>query len=89
MKLVSEKGDLVVKNLGNSVNDTENNADTCEAEDTCYKGNNVLGLKIANDSVNTGYNYAEYEKYKNLNDLRKALEACGNGFGCHWSVLLV
>lgn len=84
-KLVSEKSDLVVENLCNCVNDTDDEAYTGEAKDTGYESNDILVLKIADDSVNAGYNYAEYEEHENLNEHRECFELSGDGIRlCHF-----
>ena len=84
-KLVSKNSDLVVKNLGNYVSDLNNKvADTGEeAEKTCNKGNNVLGLGVTDNSVYAADNPAEDDEEHNLNKLRKVLKLLGDRIGCH------
>ena len=43
-RLSSQNRDSVVGNLGDQVNDPENEAQTNEAQDTDYQGHNILGL---------------------------------------------
>ena len=86
LRLVSKKSDLIVKNLGYSVDDAEYKTGTYEANDTYNESNDVLGLKITKNSVNSGYYVSKEEEEQNLSNLRKALKLSSNGIGCHFFV---
>ena len=78
-KSVNKHGEFSVKNGGNNVDYPDNNvSDTGEGNKKAnYKGNDVLGLEVLNDSVHTANDSAKEDLDKDLGDLGEAFVGFG------------
>ena len=90
-KLVSKESDLVAENLSNNVSNLKNEVTNTgeETDKTYYESNDVLGLKVAQNSVYATNDPTEEDEKQNLSNLRKALEGSGDGLRCHFKILLI
>ena len=73
-KSVSVKFNSVVEQSGDCINNTDNEDYTGKSKNANYKSYDVLGFKVAENSVNSGYNDTKYKKNENFNQFRKCLE---------------
>ena len=83
-ELVSKYANLVAKKLGNSVDDTNNEAYTKEANNTENEGNEILCLKETKNSEDTGEKTAKEEEENELKKLGEVLELRSDCFSCQF-----
>ena len=87
-ELGGQNRDLVAGDLGNEVDNPENKADgRNDGQNTNDQGGGVLGLGVADDSVNAANDCAQNELQKDLYDLGQILIGLGKAIVCHGSVL--
>ena len=74
---VGKNSDLVLGDLGDQVNEPDNEvADTgAETEDPGDKGHDVLGLEVTDDAVNAADEGTEEKLKQDLGDLRQSRRA--------------
>jgi hypothetical protein len=77
--LVSQNSDLFLGDHGYQVNDPENEAEEEEAQDTNNEGNDVLGLDVAENTINCSDQTTQENLENDLNDLRQFVIHSGEG----------
>ena len=76
---VSKNRDLLVGDHGYQVNDPEDEAEEEEAQNTHNKGDNILGLDIAENTVDSCDQATQKDLENDLNDLRQFVIHSGEG----------
>ena len=82
-RLSSKNGDTVAEDLGEQVDDPEQEAKTEEAKNANDQGNDVSGFQETQDAINTADQRAQENLQNDLNDLRKRFVCAGERIVSH------
>jgi hypothetical protein len=87
-KLVSQNRNSVAGDLGDEIENPEDKADgRNDGQNADDQGSGVIGLGVADDSVNAANDCAQDELQKDLYDLGQILIGLGKAIVCHGTVL--
>jgi len=82
--LINEEFDAIIGDLGDEVNDPENEVDRRnQGENSDDQRGGVLGFKVTKNSENTADDSTEEDLKQDLGDLRQTLVGCGQAVVCH------